>query len=119
MILINKPIGDFDGGYSASDFLNDLKENKSKNDEIIVLINSPGGSVFDGFAIVSQILKARKDGFKFKAKIALAASAASYVACACNVVEVDETSAMMIHNPMTDQTGNSSHPVVEDDSHIW
>lgn len=81
-------------GVSADQFARDLKA--IDRDAITVRINSPGGSVFDGIAI----LNALRD---HKAKItvvvdSLAASIASVIAMAGDEVVMNRNSQMMLHN---------------------
>lgn len=63
---------------------------------LLVTINSPGGNVFDGFAIMAQL--ERHPGYVTVRVEGLAASAASYIAMAADRVVMPEASMMMIHN---------------------
>jgi len=74
--------------------------------DVTVRINSPGGSVFDGFAIY-QLLKQR-DGIVTVYVDGLAASAASVIAMAGDEIVMGNTSLMMIHDPWTMSIGDSS-----------
>ncbi|MBU8834654.1 Clp protease ClpP, partial [Mycolicibacterium goodii] len=73
-------------GVSAGDFANDL--NALEADEIVVGINSPGGIVFDGIAIMNALKRhparivTRIDG--------LAASAASFIAMAGDEIQTSK-----------------------------
>ena len=91
-ILLYDEIGFW--GVTASDFAAALS--KAGDGPLTLRINSPGGDVFDGYAIYNM-LKARKapvavviDG--------LAASAASFIAMAGSSVTMGEASMLMIHN---------------------
>jgi len=65
--------------------------------DIELFIDSPGGSVIDGYSIFNA-LKSYQNG-KVYAKIsAVAASIASYIAMAAQEIEVEENSIFMIHN---------------------
>lgn len=64
--------------------------------DLVVRINSPGGSAFDGFAIFNML--SRHDGRITVQIEALAASAASYIAMAGDDIEMPAASFMMIHN---------------------
>ena len=81
---------------TAQEVVNQLKE--AGNDTVNVHINSPGGSVFEGFAVYN-LLKNRGniniyiDG--------LAASIASVIAMAGNRIYMSESSQLMIHNSRT------------------
>lgn len=85
-------------GISAKQFSNDLK---ALGDVINIdlRLNSPGGSVFDGIAIYNLLTQ-------HKAQITvhvdgLAASMASVIAMAGDLVIAPENSMIMIHNPWT------------------
>lgn len=74
-------------------------------DDITVSINSPGGSAADGIAIYNMLkrhpasVKVHIDG--------VAASAASVIAMAGDVIEMSDTALIMIHDPMVNCSGNS------------
>ncbi len=93
-ILLYDTVGeDFFGGVSAKWFAEQLKGIKAKT--INLRINSPGGSVFDGFAMYESLNR-------HKARIevdidGLAASAASVVAMAGDEIRVAESAFVMIH----------------------
>ncbi|GAS94419.1 ATP-dependent Clp protease proteolytic subunit [Mycolicibacterium canariasense] len=80
-------------GVSAGDFANTL--NELDVDEIVVGINSPGGLVFDGIAIMNALKRhpaniiTRIDG--------VAASAASFIAMAGDEIQTSKYAEMMIH----------------------
>lgn len=95
----------FESEESAHHF-KDVLEKLGDVDEIIVNINSPGGDVFEGIAIYN-ILK------RHKAKIivnvdGLAASIASVIAMAGDVVRMPQNALLMIHNAMTFEFGNAN-----------
>ena len=72
--------------------------------DVTVWINSPGGSVFAAAEIYTML---RDYPGKVTVRIAsLAASAASVVAMAGDVVEVSPTALIMIHDPATIAVGN-------------
>lgn len=67
-------------------------------------INSPGGDVFSGLAIVNAI---QNSGHKATANVhVVAASIAAIIALACDEVVVDENSVIMLHNCWTSADGN-------------
>lgn len=71
-------------------------------EDVDIRINSCGGSVFGGMAIVAAINTFRSNGHKTRAVVeGLAASMASVVACACDELVMHEGSMLMIHNPWT------------------
>jgi ATP-dependent Clp endopeptidase proteolytic subunit ClpP len=92
-------------GVSVKDFATQLKAIPADR-AITLRINSPGGSIFDGFAIYNQIAE-RRD--KVTAKIiGLAASMATIIMCAAKTVSASENSTLMIHNPAAVAFGESS-----------
>lgn len=71
-----------------------------------VHINSPGGDVFEGRAIMAAL---RAFDGKTVAHIdSLCASAATSIALACNEVEMSDGAFFMIHNAMTISFGNKN-----------
>lgn len=67
-------------------------------------INSPGGDVFAGLAIVNAI---QNSEHKATANVhVMAASIAAIIALACDEVVVDENSVIMLHNCWTVADGN-------------
>lgn len=96
-ILIYEEIGEnfFGEGVSAKQFVKDLQA-LGALEQITLRINSPGGNVFDGFAIYNALVRnparviAEIDG--------MAASAASVVALAGNVVHMASNASFMIHD---------------------
>ncbi len=88
--------GVFDEDVGADNFARDL-EALGSPENITVRINSPGGSVFEGLAIYNTL----KD---FSSQITvivdgLAASIASVIAMAGDIVRIPQTALMMIHDP--------------------
>lgn len=104
-IDIYGPIGRswWDDSYtSAKDILDTLKDNKNK--DVVIHVNSEGGSVFDAFAIYTQL---RQHSGKITAYVdGLAASAASYLIAAADEVVMSDVAWLMIHNASTWITGN-------------
>ena len=82
-------------GVQAKDLVAQIKASKAK--EMDVHINSPGGGVFDGHAIYNAlknhpaVVTTHVDG--------LAASIASVIAMAGDMVHMPANALMMIHNP--------------------
>ncbi len=109
-ILIYDEIGWY--GFTATNFVNDLK--KIEGDEIVVRLNSPGGDVYDGVAILNALRghKARittvVDG--------LAASAASFIAMAGDEIVMSRNSELMIHDAWGMSVGNATelHKMADD-----
>ncbi len=72
-------------------------ELNSANGDIVIEIDSPGGSVFDGVTIHNLIKEYTKGKVEIKI-IGVAASMATYIAMAGDVVKVYDNSTFMIHN---------------------
>jgi ATP-dependent Clp endopeptidase proteolytic subunit ClpP len=90
-------------GTSAGDFIDELRGVKA--DAIELRVNSPGGEIFDGFAIYNAIAAhpAHVTGWVD----GLAASAASFIVQAADVIKVQEVSRMMIHDGIGFAFGNA------------
>ena len=94
---------DYWGGISAEKFVKEL--NALDAPTIHLRINSPGGEVFAARAIEAAIrnhparIVAQVDGY--------AASAASFVAVACDEVEIAPGGFFMIHKAWTFTAGNA------------
>lgn len=97
---------------STKDFV--TKFNSIKQNKVNIHINSPGGSVYDGFSIYSVISASNKhvtviiDG--------LAASIASVIAMSGDEIEMPESSYMMVHNPWCMMAGNAKNLRAEADT---
>lgn len=91
-------------GVSASDFVSELQA--VDTGRITLRINSPGGDVWDGLAILNSLRNHRAtinvvvDG--------LAASAASFIAQAGDTIEMSPNSVLMIHEASGLCLGNAS-----------
>lgn len=100
-IYIYDEIGMF--GVSAKDFISDL--NALTAGEIVLRINSPGGSVFDGMAIYNAL---KRHPAKVTTVIDGAAlSMASIIALAGDEVLMVENGIYMIHNAWTYAVGDA------------
>lgn len=90
-------------GVTAKAFIDQLKAINAP--KITLLVNSPGGSVFDGLAIYNALLATKAE---VTAKVmGVAASAASFIVMAAKKIVMPENSFMMIHNPSTYAFGNA------------
>lgn len=106
-ILIYDQIGKSwwdDSGVGAKEFADELKTIAAGR-EIVVGINSPGGSVWDGLAIYHQ-LQARKDKVVCRVD-GVAISAASFIACAGRELQMPKNTLMMIHEPAAMAAGSA------------
>jgi len=95
-------------GITASDFIAELdKLGDVKN--LLLRINSPGGSIFDGNAIFNHLSSMCKDGCQMDAQIeSLAASMVTVIATAVNgKITIYENAFFMIHNPMAWMGGDA------------
>ena len=92
------------GGITAADFINELKTHRSAK-TINLSIHSPGGNMLDGFAIYNA-LKAHPA--KVHSHVTgIAASAATTVLMAGDVISMPEDAFIMIHNPSGFAGGDS------------
>ncbi len=73
--------------------------NKVQGQELEILINSPGGDIFDGVAIADLIK--RREAHTTTTAIGLAASIATVVLMAGDTVQMSESSTIMIHDAWT------------------
>lgn len=87
----------------SREFTNQLKKITAKR--ISVRINSGGGSVFTAQAILSSLRRHKADVYVYID--GLAASAASVIAMAGDIIVMPSNSMMMIHNPATISWGES------------
>jgi ATP-dependent protease ClpP protease subunit len=82
----------------ASDVRKLLEE--AAGDEVDLIVNSPGGFVYDGIAIYNAIRDYRRAGGKINARVVgLAASMSTYIPLAAEAVAVEDNAIWMIHNP--------------------
>lgn len=92
-------------GCSAKKIADELKA-IGEVDDILVKINSPGGSVFDGIAIYNQL---KSHGAQINVVIeGVAASAASIIAMAGDKIMMGTATKIMIHNPWTIAMGDAN-----------
>jgi len=92
-ISIYEEIGFF--GVTAQSFLEELKAVGAR--PIVLRINSPGGSIFEGLAIYNR-LREHAPGVTVKVD-GVAASMASVIAMAGKTIEMADNALLMIHNP--------------------
>ena len=92
---------DFCGPKSLKAFLAELKEGERAEIEI----NSPGGLVVSGVEMANAI---KNSSAHIVAHVTgIAASMASVIACACDEIEMEEASFLMIHDPWGEAVGNA------------
>ena len=100
------PIDSWGGewGVSAKEFAKALTELGTVS-EIRLHINSPGGEVFEGIAIMNQL---RAHSARVVAVVdGLAASAASFIACAADETVMGRNAQLMIHDAWGLCVGNA------------
>lgn len=102
-IYIYGEIGDWWQELDAKSLADKIKN--SSGDEINIRINSGGGEVFTASSFYSLL---KSSGKKINVFIdGLAASAATVIACAGDVVTMPINALYMIHNPLSWQYGNA------------
>jgi len=90
-------------GISVQDFIrihDDLRKLEDYTDirDVVLVINSPGGSAFDGLSIASLILRYRSKGFTIRAEgYGIVASAAVPILAVCSPRMVVPGTFIMVH----------------------
>lgn len=87
--------GDIDSWWYGLEYL-DSRLREAGNKDVNILINSGGGSLFEGVAMYNR-LKMHKGKVRTKV-IGIAASSASIIAMAGDEIEIAPTGTIMIHN---------------------
>ncbi|NFQ34332.1 head maturation protease, ClpP-related [Clostridium sporogenes] len=95
----------FDMDSTCPRDIEEALDKAKKNEEIEVIINSGGGSVFAGSEIYS-LLKEYKGKITGKI-VGLAASATSVIAMGCDILKISPTAQLMIHRASMISAGNS------------
>lgn len=105
IILYGVVGGDWVGeGITAKQVSDELKKLDPKINDLVIRINSPGGSVFEGITIYNRLKQ-----FKAKKTVyvdGMAASIASVIALSGDEIHMGEGSMYMIHLPWTYTAGN-------------
>ena len=82
-------------------------DSTSKDEDLVLEINSPGGSVTSALAIIDMIARAKSMDRMITARVVgISASAATLICCICDKVEISNTAFFMIHNSMSFALGN-------------
>jgi len=97
-------IGDYWGEGMTATIVSAVLRRVGADKPVTVYINSPGGDVFEGFAIYN-LLRAHQGEVTVKV-VGMAASAASLVAMAGDRIEVARAGFLMIHNTWAAVIGN-------------
>lgn len=96
-------------GVSAKEFAQAIDELPRNIEEIRLHINSPGGDVFDGIAIMNAL---RAHQARIVAVVdGIAASAASFIACSADETIMAPNSELMIHDAWGLCVGNAAEMV--------
>lgn len=94
----------FEDGLVSGEITNCI-ENAA--DTLDIDINSPGGSVLDGYVLYNAIKEMRARGVYVTAHVSLAASMASVIAMAANKIVMKTGSRMMIHEASAGTHGDA------------
>ena len=96
---------DWWGGITAKDFAQALKD-AGDIDTIKLRVNSPGGDVFDGFAIYNQLVR---HSARVEADVdGEASSIASIIIMAADEIRVADNAMVMIHDPWSFAVGSAA-----------
>ena len=103
-------IADFDyhgswGDYCSPRSLHAFLDGCHNGERVEIEINSPGGLVIKGIEMANAIKNSKAHVVAHVTGIA--ASMASVIACACDEIEMEEASFMMIHNPWGMEIGDA------------
>lgn len=97
--------GNIDSWFGYDDYAFREALNNAEGENVTVRINSGGGDVFIGHNIYNMVKQSNKN---IKVVVnGLAASIASVIAMAGDVIEMPSNAMMMIHNPSTIQQGTA------------
>lgn len=89
----------------------------NKDQPIRIVMNSPGGSVFDGFSLMDEIAHLRREGHRVNIEdYGMAASAAGWIMQAADTRSIGANSWMLIHEPSSETSGKLSS--IETDLHF-
>jgi len=96
--------GEVDGfGFASEHIEQQIQANDGE--ELEILINSPGGAVFEGINIAS--LLQRRNGHTITTATGLAASIATVILMAGDTVQMDKDAFIMIHDAWAFEAGDS------------
>jgi len=93
---------------NGADFGEIMNSAENGIDTLNIEINSPGGSIFDGYTMYQEIKSLRDRGVFVSATITgMAASMASVICMACDEVSIVPHGRMMIHDASVAASGNA------------
>lgn len=93
-------------GVTAKDFISEFNAKTKDATKVSLSINSPGGSVFDGFAIVNALKASGKE--IHVTVMGLAASMASVIAMVGKTRKMPANTMLMVHNALTGVYGDAA-----------
>lgn len=103
------PIRDVITGTAADQYIGALEhwERRDPGEDILITINSPGGSVTDGLALYDTIMRLRRKGHKVTTRgMGLVASMAAVLLQAGDHRIIDQRAKLMIHEGATTMRGS-------------
>lgn len=107
-MLVLMLFGTIGSSYDALDAKSVREQIASSNEDIQLRINSAGGRVVEGFAIVAAVNEAKAAGRKVEVIIdGVAASMASLIAMVGDTIAMSEDGLFMIHNPSGEAYGDA------------
>jgi ATP-dependent protease ClpP protease subunit len=104
-LLIYGVIGDFWDGLDAESVVRQAEQASAGKDQLIVRVHSEGGNIVTGLAIYNALKQSDKEVVVYVDGIA--ASMASAVVCAANIVRMPTNALMMIHKAAVTAWGNA------------
>lgn len=93
-------LGDIGQGGMTKEAFRELLAKADRSEELVLMVDSDGGSVFDGFAMYDDL--AAYDGPTRAVIQSAAFSIAAFIPMACDEIEITPNGYLMIHNPMVD-----------------
>ena len=107
-ILIYSGIGSGEAQYNAEGFVATVGylEHAQPGSELVVRFNSPGGSVFDGFAMIAKLEETPLTTHGYIDGIA--ASMAAFIALRCDKLTMNRNARLMLHLPQASASGDAT-----------
>lgn len=93
-------LGDIGQDGMTKEAFRELLAKADRSEELVLIVDSDGGSVFDGFAMYDDL--AAYDGPTRAVIQSAAFSIAAFIPMACDEIEITPNGYLMIHNPMVD-----------------
>lgn len=97
-------------GVTALDFIQELNDVSDGTEALDIRLSSPGGSVFEGIDIYSELRRRSLRGQKINVSIdSMAASIASVIAMAGDTISISSLGRVMIHKPWSFSIGTAEN----------